>query len=62
MLAAVGIIRSRYSWLDVEHIEEGIQNILVCLEMVVFSVLQQYAYNVQPYSGDVGKWKVKKND
>lgn len=62
MLAAVGIIRSSYSWLDVEHIEEGIQNILVCLEMVVFSVLQQYAYNVQPYCGDVGKWKVKKNE
>ncbi|XP_021858389.2 uncharacterized protein [Spinacia oleracea] len=62
MLVAAGIIRSRRAWLDVEHIEEGIQNVLVCLEMVVFSVLQQYAYNVQPYSGDVGKWKVKKND
>lgn len=62
ILVAMGIIRSRYSWLDVELIEEGIQNVLVCLEMVVFSVLQQYAYNVQPYSGDVSKWKVKKND
>ncbi|THG00709.1 hypothetical protein TEA_025457 [Camellia sinensis var. sinensis] len=36
-----------------EHIEEAIQNVLVCLEMVVFSVLQQYAYHVAPYSGDV---------
>ncbi|XP_057537155.1 uncharacterized protein LOC130814904 [Amaranthus tricolor] len=62
ILVAAGIIRSRYSWLDVEHIEEGIQNVLVCVEMVVFSVLQQYAYSVQPYSGDVGKWKAKKNE
>ncbi|XP_021726361.1 transmembrane protein 184C-like [Chenopodium quinoa] len=62
LLVAVGIIRSRYSWLDVEHIEEGIQNVLVCLEMVVFSVLQQYAYSAQPYMGDVGKWKTKKNE
>lgn len=62
ILVAVGVIKSRFSWLSVELIEEGIQNVLVCLEMVVFSVLQQYAYNVQPYSGDVGKWKVKKND
>lgn len=62
ILVAMGVIRSRHSWLKVELIEEGIQNVLVCLEMVVFSVLQQYAYSVQPYSGDVGKWKVKKND
>lgn len=62
ILVAMGVIRSRHSWLKVELIEEGIQNVLVCLEMVVFSVLQQYAYSVQPYSGDVGKRKVKKND
>lgn len=62
ILVAMGVIRSRHSWLKVELIEEGIQNVLVCLEMVVFSVLQQYAYSVQPYRGDVGKWKVKKND
>ncbi|XP_062013261.1 uncharacterized protein LOC133729716 [Rosa rugosa] len=53
ILAAIGIIRSHHFWLDVEHIEEAIQNVLVCLEMVVFSVLQQYAYHVAPYSGDV---------
>ncbi|KAJ8428614.1 hypothetical protein Cgig2_026159 [Carnegiea gigantea] len=62
ILAAVGIIRSQYSWLDVRHIEEGIQNLLVCLEMVIFSVLQQYAYSAAPYSGDVSKWKTKKNE
>lgn len=53
ILAATGIIQSHHFWLDVEHIEEALQNVLVCLEMVVFSVLQQYAYNVSPYSGDV---------
>lgn len=53
ILVAMGIIRSHHFWLDVEHIQEAIQNVLVCLEMVVFSVLQQYAYHVAPYSGDV---------
>lgn len=53
VLAAAGIIRSHHFWLDVEHIEEAIQNVLVCLEMVAFCVLQQYAYHVAPYSGDV---------
>ena len=50
---ALGIIKSHHFWLDVEHIEEAIQNVLVCVEMVLFSVLQQYAYNVAPYSGGV---------
>ena len=62
ILVAAGIIRSQYSWLDVRYIEEGIQNLLVCVEMVFFSVLQQYAYSAAPYSGDVNKWKVKKNE
>lgn len=53
VLVAMGIIRSHHFWLDVEHIEEAVQNVLVCLEMVVFSVLQQYAFHVGPYSGDV---------
>ena len=61
VLAALGIIKSHHFWLDVEHIEEAIQNVLVCLEMVVFSVLQQYAYHVSPYSGDVeSKFKLNK--
>lgn len=53
ILVETGIIRSHHFWLDVEHIEEAIQNVLVCLEMVVFSVIQQYAYHASPYSGDV---------
>lgn len=63
ILAALGVIKSHHFWLDVEHIEEAIQNVLVCLEMVVFSVLQQYAYHVYPYSGEVeSKYNLKKNE
>ncbi|XP_030543639.1 transmembrane protein 184C-like [Rhodamnia argentea] len=63
ILAAVGILKSHHFWLDVEHIEEAIQNVLVCMEMVVFSVLQQYAYHVAPYSGEAeSKMKLKKYD
>ena len=63
ILVAMGIIRSHHFWLDVEHIQEAIQNVLVCLEMVVFSVLQQYAFHVAPYSGDVeAKMKLKKHE
>uniref|UniRef100_A0A803NY06 Uncharacterized protein n=1 Tax=Cannabis sativa TaxID=3483 RepID=A0A803NY06_CANSA len=62
-LVALGVIRSHHFWLDVEHIEEAIQNVLVCLEMVVFSVIQQYAYHVYPYSGDVeAKMKLSKKN
>lgn len=53
ILVAMGIIRSHHFWLDTEHVEEAIQNVLVCLEMVIFSVFQQYAFSVSPYSGDV---------
>uniref|UniRef100_A0A5B7CDU8 Transmembrane protein 184C n=1 Tax=Davidia involucrata TaxID=16924 RepID=A0A5B7CDU8_DAVIN len=52
ILVAMGIIRSHHFWLDVEHIQVALQNVLVCLEMVVFSVLHQYAYHVAPYSGE----------
>ncbi|XP_041023018.1 transmembrane protein 184C-like [Juglans microcarpa x Juglans regia] len=64
VLAAMGIIRAHHFWLDVEHIEEAIQNVLICLEMVVFSVLQQYAYHVAPYSGEVESKMIlnKKNE
>ena len=62
VLASVGIIQSHHFWLDVEHIQEAIQNVLVILEMVVFSVIQQYAYHVAPYSGaDRAKFE-KKNE
>lgn len=61
ILVALGVIRSHHFWLDVEHIQEAIQNVLVCVEMVVFSVLQQYAYHVAPYSGDMeAKLKLSK--
>eukprot|EP00262_Sarcandra_glabra_P008390 TRINITY_DN21915_c0_g1_i1.p1 TRINITY_DN21915_c0_g1~~TRINITY_DN21915_c0_g1_i1.p1 ORF type:complete len:294 (-),score=18.92 TRINITY_DN21915_c0_g1_i1:241-1122(-) len=53
ILASAGVIRSHHFWLDVEHIQEAIQNVLVCVEMVIFSVVQQYAYHVAPYSGDI---------
>ncbi|KAL5976219.1 hypothetical protein ACLOJK_041870 [Asimina triloba] len=53
VLVGVGVIKSRHFWLDVEHIEQAIQNVLVCVEMVIFSVIQQYAYHVAPYSGDI---------
>eukprot|EP01018_Ginkgo_biloba_P022225 Gb_19436 [translate_table: standard] len=53
ILASAGIIHSHHFWLDVEHIQEALQNVLICLEMVIFSVMQQYAYHVAPYAGDV---------
>lgn len=63
ILAAVGIIKSHHFWLDVEHIQEAIQNILILVEMVIFSVIQQYAFHVSPYSGDVeAKMKLQKKD
>lgn len=63
ILAGMGIIKSHHFWLDVDHIEEAIQNVLICLEMVVFSVFQQYAYHVSPYSGETeAKLKRKKDD
>lgn len=63
-LASFGVIQSLHYRLDVEHIEEAMQNILVCIEMVIFSVLQQYAYHASPYSGEVEKMlkQNKKNE
>lgn len=58
ILASAGVIRSHHFWLDVEHIQEALQNTLVILEMVVFSIIQRYAYDVTPYTG-VGGGKVK---
>ncbi|KAL8460330.1 hypothetical protein ACS0TY_031250 [Phlomoides rotata] len=61
ILVKMGYIRSHHFWLDTEHVEEAIQNVLVCVEMLLFSVLQQYAYHVAPYSGDVeSKLKLQK--
>jgi len=50
ILVAMGIIRSHHIWLEVDQIEEAIQNLLICVEMVVFAFLQQYAFNIAPYS------------
>lgn len=61
-LAATGVIRSHHFWLDVEHIDEVIQNILVIVEMVFFSVMQQYAYHVFPYMGDSENMKLDKKN
>ncbi|XP_009789913.1 uncharacterized protein [Nicotiana sylvestris] len=63
ILVALGVIKSHHFWLDVEHLQEAIQNVLICVEMVFFSVMQQYAYHVAPYSGDVhAKLSQKKNE
>lgn len=63
ILVSLGVIKPHHFWLDVEHLQEAIQNVLICVEMVFFSVMQQYAYHVAPYSGDVdAKLKLKKDD
>ncbi|GLT67335.1 hypothetical protein SLA2020_396510 [Shorea laevis] len=49
ILVALGVIRSHHFWLDVEHIEEALQNALVCVEMVFFAAFQQHAYSALPY-------------
>lgn len=59
ILVAMGVIRSHHFWLDVDQIQEALQNVLVCVEMVFFSAFQQYAYNVAPYSGDAAKLNKK---
>ncbi|KAJ6828735.1 transmembrane protein 184C-like [Iris pallida] len=61
LLTAAGIIRSHHFWLDVEHIQTALQNVLVIVEMVCFSVFQQYAYHVAPYSG-AGEAKFNKKN
>lgn len=60
-LVSAGIIVSHHRWLDVEHIQEAYQNILVCVEMVVFSIIQRYAYSAAPYT-TTAKLKEKKTE
>lgn len=50
VLTSAGIIKSH--WLNVDRIEITLKNTLVLLEMIVFSVIQQYAFHVAPYSGE----------
>lgn len=52
ILVKLGIVKSHHFWLEVEQLEEALQNVLVCLEMIVFSIIQQYAFHVAPYSGE----------
>ncbi|XP_010458507.1 PREDICTED: transmembrane protein 184 homolog DDB_G0279555 [Camelina sativa] len=63
ILVKMGVIKSHHFWLEVEQIEEAMQNVLVCLEMIVFSVIQQYAFHVAPYSGETeAKMRMNKRD
>ena len=34
ILVALGIIQSHHIWVDVKRIEEALQNVLVCVDMV----------------------------
>uniref|UniRef100_A0A1J3D5B5 Transmembrane protein 184C n=1 Tax=Noccaea caerulescens TaxID=107243 RepID=A0A1J3D5B5_NOCCA len=61
VLVGLGVIKSHHFWLEVEQLEEALQNVLVCLEMIVFSVMQQYAFHVAPYSGETEK-KMRMNN
>ncbi|KAK6154313.1 hypothetical protein DH2020_008561 [Rehmannia glutinosa] len=49
ILVAMEIVKSNHFWLDVEHLEEALQNMLVIVEMVFFSLFMQYAYTAEPY-------------
>lgn len=53
ILVKTGVLKSHHFWLDVEHVEEAIQNVMICVEMVGFSVIQQYAFHFERYTGDV---------
>lgn len=57
ILVALGIVKSNHFWLDVEHLQEALQNVLVIVEMVLFSLLMQYAYSAEPYR--IGSVSVK---
>ncbi|KAH7282139.1 hypothetical protein KP509_35G014400 [Ceratopteris richardii] len=61
ILVAVGFIKSHHIWLEVDQIEEAIQNLLICVEMVIFACAQQYAYSATPYSAKVKKVRKKED-
>lgn len=58
----MGVIKSHHFWLEVEQIQEAIQNVLVCLEMVIFAAVQKHAYHAGPYSGETKKKLDKKTE
>lgn len=65
ILVGLGIIKSHHFWLEVEQLKEAMQNVLVCLEMIVFfSVVQEeYSFHVAPYSGETeAKTRMKRRD
>lgn len=63
VLVGLGLIKSHHFWVEVEQLEEALQNVLVCLEMIVFSVIHQYAFHVAPYSGETeAKMRMSKRD
>lgn len=62
ILVAMGVIKSHHFWLEVEQIQEAIQNVLVCLEMVIFAAVQKHAYDAGPYSGETKKKLDKKTE
>lgn len=49
ILVEMGIVKSNCFWLDVEQLEEALQNALVIVEMVFFSLLMRSAYTAEPY-------------
>jgi hypothetical protein len=55
LLASTGVITSDHIWLEINQIEEAYQNLFVCVEMVMFAILQQYAFSASDYSGEIEK-------
>ncbi|XP_076943722.1 uncharacterized protein LOC143614069 [Bidens hawaiensis] len=53
ILVKAGVIKSHHFWMKVENVGETIQNVAIIVEMVGYSVFQQYAFHFEPYSGDV---------
>ncbi|KAK9209328.1 hypothetical protein WN944_001694 [Citrus x changshan-huyou] len=62
ILVALGVIKSHHFWLDVEHVEEALQNALVCVEMVFFAAFQRYAYSAKPYRDESSAASDKKKE
>ncbi|KAL0797656.1 hypothetical protein Bca101_052830 [Brassica carinata] len=63
VLVGLGLVKAHHFWLEVEQLGEALQNVLVVLEMIVFSIIQQYAFHVAPYSGETeAKMRMNKRD
>ncbi|XP_024959690.1 transmembrane protein 184A-like [Cynara cardunculus var. scolymus] len=59
VLVAMGVIKSHQYLPDVAHIQQAMQNGLVIVEMIFFSIFQMYAYSADPYKDKVVKQKKK---